>query len=71
MAHAKRISFNNRKLTDGIGKVHDYSLDVIAVPISFIKKGVNVLSLFNDEKNHPAEINWPGPILLIEFQVKK
>lgn len=70
MSHAKNISFNGQKLTDGIGKVHDYSLDVVAVPVSLIKKGVNILSIFNDEKNHPAEINWPGPVLLIEFQVK-
>jgi hypothetical protein len=65
-AHAQKVSFNGTKLDVSIGKDHAYHLDMIDIPIDLIKAGVNDFMLYNEKQNHAAEINWPGPALLIE-----
>jgi hypothetical protein len=66
-AHAEEIGLNDRKLVDRIGVVHNYSFDSLPVPNSLIKRGDNSFYLTSTTKEHAAEINWPGPALLIEF----
>jgi hypothetical protein len=50
-----------------IGKVHDVSFDAITIPVALLHKGKNVFTIFSETDDHAAEINWPGPVLLVEF----
>lgn len=67
-AHADEILLNGHVLTDRIGRVHDYSHDLVAVPPEYIMDGTNVFSIYSRTREHAAEINWPGPALLIEYE---
>lgn len=66
-AHDGEISLNKTKLVDRIGLVHNYSFDSIPVPLRVIKPGANVFSIYSATEEHAAEVNWPGPVLLIEY----
>jgi hypothetical protein len=70
-AHDGEISLNTAKLVDRIGLVHNYSFDSIPVPVRTIKAGSNVFSIFSKTEEHAAEVNWPGPVLLIEYETSK
>ena len=65
--HVKEIRFNDEKLREHVGLIHEYSLDVLPIPLNVLKKGDNIFAIFNDDQNHPAEVNWPGPVLLVEY----
>jgi len=64
--HAEEIGLNDKKLVDKVGLVHDYSFDYIPVPVELIKSR-NKFHVFSTTEHHSAEINWPGPSLLVEF----
>jgi len=66
--HAEEIGLNDRMLVERIGVVHDYSYDAIPVPLEIIKRGVNIFHIFSNTERHAAEVNWPGPVLMIEFR---
>ncbi len=66
-AHADRIGWNDTKLADRVGFVHNYSFDAIPVPLKILKPGVNTFFIFSDTKEHAAEVNWPGPVLLVDY----
>ena len=66
-AHAEDIRLNDRKLADRLGYVHNYSFDVIPIASKWLKQGDNEFSIFSSTREHAAEINWPGPVLLVEF----
>ncbi len=65
--HAEEIGINGTKLVDHVGVVHDYSYDFIPVPLKILRKGRNEFHIFSNTKEHSAEVNWPGPVLLLEF----
>jgi len=65
-AHAEEIGLNDQKLVDKVGLVHDYSFDEIPVPLELVKRR-NKFHIFSTTEHHAAEVNWPGPVLLIEF----
>jgi hypothetical protein len=69
-AHADEIGWNDRKLVDRVGVVHNYSFDAIAVPLDLLHKGDNVFYMYSATTEHAAEVNWPGPVLLVEFTNK-
>jgi hypothetical protein len=69
-AHADELGLNGTKLTDRVGYVHNYSFDSIFVPVDVIKTGTNVFHIFATTQEHAAEVNWPGPALLLEFTEK-
>ncbi|MBN1670160.1 MAG: fibronectin type III domain-containing protein [Kiritimatiellae bacterium] len=62
------IWLNNNVLTQNFGQVHYYSYDVFPVAPSSIVSGVNTFSIKSDTTEHAAEVNWPGPVLLIEYE---
>jgi len=66
-AHADEIGLNGVKLADRVGLVHNYSFDFIPVPKGLLRAGPNTFHVFSNTKEHAAEINWPGPALLVEY----
>jgi hypothetical protein len=65
--HADVISFNGTHLPVKIGRVHDYQVDMIEIPRELVKPGRNTFSVKSTLPDHPAEIDWPGPVLLLEY----
>jgi hypothetical protein len=65
--HAEEIGLNRHKLLDRIGEVHDYSFDAIPIPLNYILKN-NRFYIHSTTEHHAAEVNWPGPAMLIEFE---
>ena len=66
-AHDGEISINKKKLVDRIGLVHNYSFDSIPVQAKTLKAGDNTFEIFSNTKEHAPEVNWPGPVLLVEY----
>ncbi len=66
-AHADAIGLNNKMLAEQLGCVHNYSFDNLQVPIPLLKKGINTFFIYSDTHHHAAEVNWPGPVLLVQY----
>lgn len=66
--HAHEIAFNGTRLVERIGPVHNYSYDIVPLPVSLLKRGTNEFSIYSATPDHAAEVNWPGPGLLVEYQ---
>jgi hypothetical protein len=66
-AHDAEMGLNGSKLVDRIGLVHNYSFDAIPVPPHLLKPGVNTYYVTSKTTEHAPEINWPGPVLLVEY----
>lgn len=66
-AHDGEMGLNGAKLVDRIGLVHNYSFDAIPVPPRLLKSGVNQYYVTSKTEEHAPEINWPGPVLLVEY----
>jgi len=67
-AHAEQIGLNGEMLVERVGPVHDYSFDWIDVPLRLIHAGVNKFFIYSSTEHHAAEVNWPGPVLVIEYR---
>lgn len=67
-AHAEAIGLNGVKLVDRVGLVHNYSFNPIPVPVNLLVKGTNAFYLFSSTEEHAAEVNWPGPVLFVEYK---
>lgn len=65
--HADIFSFNGVQFPAQIGRSHDYQVDMIDVPVAQVKTGRNTFSVKSTSTEHPAEIDWPGPVLLLEY----
>ncbi len=70
-AHCEEIGINGQKLADRVGLIHNYSFDSIPVPMRWVKTGDNVVHLFSNDQGHATGINWPGPVLLVEYDVPR
>lgn len=68
-AHADEIALNGHVLCRRIGRVHDHSFDRIPVPPDLLRKGRNEFSIYAETEHHMAEVNWPGPVLLLEYRL--
>ena len=66
-AHAEEIGLNGTILVPRIGQVHWFSYDAIAVPVQLLRRGENEFHIFSRTEEHAAEVNWPGPVLLVEY----
>ena len=66
--HAEEIGLNDKMLVERIGVVHNYSYDAIPVPVEIIKQGANTFHIFSSTEHHAAEVNWPGPVLIVEYR---
>jgi hypothetical protein len=65
------LRLNGKKLADRFGVFHNYSFDTLDVPIDLLLPGINKVTLYSTFKGHSLEVNWPGPVLLLEFQSKE
>jgi hypothetical protein len=66
-AHSDYFALNGKLLSERLGAVHDYSYDSVPVPAGAAKKGVNVFQILATTREHALEVNWPGPVLLVEY----
>jgi hypothetical protein len=65
-AHGDEIGLNGRSLVERLGLVHNYSFDALPVPVGMLKPQ-NVFHIFSKTEEHAIEVNWPGPVLLVEY----
>ena len=65
--HGDALGFNSKKVADRVGKDDFYSYDMVAFDPRILKRGDNEFFVFSDTKEHTVEINWPGPVVLLEF----
>lgn len=61
------LRLNGQRLANRFGQFHNYSFNALDVPLSLLKPGTNEISLFSTFKGHAIEVNWPGPVLLLEL----
>lgn len=68
---AQQVGLNKTVIADiaeGIGgSGHDYAIDAIPVPLDAILEGGNRFWIYSHLSYHAAEVNWPGPALLVEY----
>ncbi len=63
----KAIGINGHKVVTNVGGSHDLSYDSFAVPVDWIKPGTNTLYTFSDTIHHGLEVQWPGMVLLTQY----
>ncbi|MEM7167130.1 MAG: LamG-like jellyroll fold domain-containing protein [Planctomycetota bacterium] len=51
------------------GANHRYSYDVIDVPTGQLQTGTNTISFYSQSTHHGIEIMWPGPAILVRYDV--
>ena len=68
--HADALGFNGNKIADRVGKDDYYSYDLIEFDPSVLHSGDNEFFIFSKTEEHASEVNWPGPVVLLEFQKK-
>ena len=61
------IGINGKRIANNFGRHHDYSYDMIAVPLEHISKGTNEVYIYSEYDGHMLEVNWPGPVLIVEY----
>lgn len=66
-AHNGEISLNGTRLGGRFGVVHNYSFDSISFSPSVLRKGVNTFGISSNTDHHAAEVNWPGPVVFVEY----
>lgn len=59
------IGINRQVIANKFGRFHDYSLDLLPVPVSTLRP-VNKIHIHSTFRGHALEVNWPGPALLVE-----
>jgi hypothetical protein len=53
---------------EGFGRYHDHQIEDLEVPLSAVVTGRNAFRIASRNEHHMAEVNWPGPVLLLEYQ---
>ncbi len=61
------IGINNVRLANNFGAFHDYSFTRLDVPPSLLRPGDNEIYIYSAYSGHALEINWPGPVLMLEY----
>lgn len=62
------LRLNGQRLASRFGEFHNYAQNALEVPFDRLKVGPNEISTFSTFSGHMFEINWPGPVLLIEYK---
>ncbi len=63
----EEFKVNGRLVAQAFGRDHDYSLDIMPVPIDILWDGVNEFSTFSTTEHHGIEVLWPGVVLKIKY----
>lgn len=66
---ADEIGINDEKVVGPIGKDHDLSYDTFDVPLDLIRAGRNRLYTFSTTEHHGIEVQWPGMVLFIKYDL--
>lgn len=66
---ADEIGINDQKVIERVGANHDLSHDEFAVPVDLLKSGVNTLYTFSNTEHHGIEVQWPGMVLLVRYDM--
>lgn len=61
------IGINDVKLSDNFGEFHADSYDYIHIPLRLLKQGTNEIYIYSEFRGHALEVNWLGPVILIEY----
>lgn len=64
---AARIGLNNILVSDYFG-ANFQNFDYFPIPVRNIHHGENEFYICSDTEHHMAEVNWPGPVLLIKYK---
>jgi hypothetical protein len=62
------LRWNGAKLAERFGVFHNYDFDYLDIPVDLIKDGPNQVTVFSTYLGHGFEINWPGPVLILEYE---
>ena len=68
--HGDALGFNGSKIADRVGKDDYYGYDLIEFDPRVLHSGDNDFFIFSNTVEHAAEVNWPGPAVLLEFPKK-
>jgi hypothetical protein len=66
-SHGNAIELNGVKLAERVGLEDDYSVDDLQVPVEALSTGANVFSIFSNNLGHAIEMNWPGPVIKVQY----
>ena len=61
------IKLNSYTVSTGYGILHDWSIDTWDLPLSQVKYGTNTFSIYSATSGHAMEVNWPGPVLKVQW----
>ena len=61
------LLLNGERLANRFGVMHNYSVNALEVPLRRLKRGDNEVTIYSEFDGHALEVNWPGPVLLVEF----
>jgi hypothetical protein len=65
--HGEAFGFNEKKIANRIGRNDYYSFDTMSFDPNLLHTGDNEFFIFSGTQEHAMEINWPGPVVLLEF----
>jgi hypothetical protein len=65
--HADSIRLNETQVVERVGRNDYFSYDSLEVDPRILRRGSNRFSILSHTVHHSAEINWPGPVLMLEF----
>lgn len=60
------LLFNGERLANHFGQLHNYDFNTLEIPVARLRSGVNEIAIHSTFKGHALEINWPGPVILLE-----
>jgi hypothetical protein len=60
------IILNGSRLANRFGVFHDYDCTLFDLDPARLRPGANHIEIHSDYKGHALEINWPGPVILLE-----
>jgi hypothetical protein len=61
------MGINGKMLADCPGKLHDWALLRLPVPLEWLKQGENIFFIYSETDGHAFEVNVPGPSILVRF----
>lgn len=65
------MGINRKKLAESPGKLHEWELLKIPLPLDYLKQGDNVFFIFSETEGHMFEVNFPGPSIQVQFSKKE
>ncbi len=66
---ANVIGINGQKVITKVGRNHDLSYDSFDVPVELVVPEINTLFTYSNTQHHGIEVQWPGMVLLLRFDV--